>query len=183
MERTDATVDAPVDPAPEPAELAGRLRAVIQQLLPLLRGRLPYRDLTPSRTAALAALAAHGPLRISELAARMNIALSTTSRMVELLDDRGWIARRPDPTDQRASLVSLNDDGLALLRAVRRETTGLLAERIGRLAPDRLRLLQDALPALEDLVEGAQPAPGRPHSGRPADGPADTEDGHPAEDR
>lgn len=48
-------------PAPEPAELAGRLRAVIQQLLPLLRGQSLHRDLTPSRMAALAVLAAHGP--------------------------------------------------------------------------------------------------------------------------
>ncbi|MGX1850720.1 MarR family winged helix-turn-helix transcriptional regulator [Streptomyces sp. NPDC055299] len=158
----------------EPAELAGRLRAVVQQLLPLLRGQQQNRDLTPSRTAALAALAAHGPLRISELAARMNIALSTTSRMVDLLDGHGWLARRPDPADQRASLISLSDEGLALLHAVRRETTGLLAERIGRLAPDRQRLVQEVLPALEELVAWAPPdgpSPRRPV--RPGEGAAD----------
>lgn len=171
MEQSGATAGRPGATA-EPAELAGRLRAVIQQLLPLLRGQPLHRELTPSRTAALAALAAHGPMRISELAARMNIALSTTSRMVDLLDGCGWIARRPDPDDQRASRISLNDDGLALLDAVRRETTGLLTERIGRLAPDRQRLLHDALPALEDLVAGAPP-PGRPQPGRPATGPTD----------
>ncbi|WP_410096909.1 MarR family winged helix-turn-helix transcriptional regulator [Streptomyces sp. Isolate_219] len=140
-----APATAAADPRPEPAP----------------------RPPPPSRTAALAALAAHGPLRIGELAARMHIVLSTTSRMVDLLDACGWIARRPDPADQRASLISLNDDGLALLRAVRRETTGLLAERIGRLAPDRRRLLYDALPALEEMVEWAPP-PAGPPSRRPA---------------
>ncbi|WP_260639851.1 MarR family winged helix-turn-helix transcriptional regulator [Streptomyces angustmyceticus] len=160
MEHSDAPAGRPSPPpGTEPAELAGRLRAVIQQLLPLLRGQQRHRDLTPSRTAALAALAAHGPLRISELAARMNIALSTTSRMVDLLDTCGWIARRPDPADQRASLISLSADGLALLRAVRRETTGVLRERIALLSPDRQRLLHEALPALEELVEGEQPLP------------------------
>ncbi|GGU61672.1 hypothetical protein GCM10010211_28360 [Streptomyces albospinus] len=138
---------------PGPAEDAGRLRAVLQQLLPLLRGRSPHRDLTPSRLAALAELAAHGPLRVGELAARMNIALSTTSRMVDLLDGCGWIARRPDPADQRASLISLNDDGAALLGTVRRETTGILAEEIAALTADRRRLLHEALPALESLAE------------------------------
>ncbi|MEI5131091.1 MarR family transcriptional regulator [Streptomyces libani] len=166
MEQPDTSAEQPSPSRTEPAELAGRLRAVLQQLLPLIRGRSPHRDLTPSRTAALAALAAHGPLRIGELAARMHIALSTTSRMVDLLDTCGWIARRPDPADQRASLISLNDDGLALLRAVRRETTGLLAERIGRLAPDRQRLLYDALPALEEMVEWTPP-PAGPPSRRP----------------
>lgn len=160
----------PSSPA-EPAELAGRLRGVVQQLLPLLRGQQQNRDLTPSRTAALAALAAHGPLRISELAARMNIALSTTSRMVDLLDGHGWLARRPDPADQRASLISLSDEGLALLHAVRRETTGLLAERIGGLEPDRQRLLRDALPALEELV--AWTPPDGPSPRRPGPGAAD----------
>ncbi|MER7288877.1 MarR family winged helix-turn-helix transcriptional regulator [Streptomyces lydicus] len=173
MAPSDTTTGHPPEPAPDrpgpaelcdesaaagpadPAELAGRLRAVIQHLLPVLRGHSTHRDLTPSRTAALATLDAHGPLRVSELAARMNIALSTTSRMVDLLDDRGWIARRTDPVDQRASLISLNDAGRALLRAVRRETTGLLAERIGRLPPDRQHLLHAALPALEELVDDA----------------------------
>ncbi|WP_329180309.1 MarR family transcriptional regulator [Streptomyces decoyicus] len=167
---SDSDLGPDLDPGPateqpppsraEPAELAGRLRAVIQQLLPLLRGLSRHRDLTPSRTAALAALAAHGPLRVSELAARMNIALSTTSRMVDLLDNSGWIARRPDPADQRASLISLNDDGLALLRTVRRETTGLLSERIAQLDPDRQQLLYEALPALEELVAWEKPPAG-----------------------
>ncbi|MFE2228587.1 MarR family winged helix-turn-helix transcriptional regulator [Streptomyces kronopolitis] len=167
MEQSAEPPRRPSSPA-EPAELAGRLRAVVQQLLPLLRGQQQNRDLTPSRTAALAALAAHGPLRISELAARMNIALSTTSRMVDLLDGHGWLARRPDPADQRASLISLSDEGLALLHEVRRETTGLLAERIGRLPPDRQRLLRDALPALEELVAWTPPdgtTPRRPGAG------------------
>ncbi|AJC60241.1 MarR family transcriptional regulator [Streptomyces sp. 769] len=160
-------------PAPDqpedPAELAGRLRQVLQQLVPLLRGQSPHPDLTPSRLAALAALAAHGPLRIGELAARMNITLSTTSRMVDLLDGSGWITRRPDPADQRASLISPNAAGRALLDAVRRETAGVLAEELGRLAPGRRRQLHDALPALEELTEALRrrPAPRRPGNGRP----------------
>ncbi|WP_235092675.1 MarR family transcriptional regulator [Streptomyces sp. A1-5] len=93
-----ATRPPPAPDQPEdPAELAGRLRQVLQQLVPLLRGQSPHPDLTPSRLAALAELAAHGPLRIGELAARMNITLSTTSRMVDLLDGSGWITRPPRP--------------------------------------------------------------------------------------
>ncbi|PNE43113.1 hypothetical protein AOB60_09955 [Streptomyces noursei] len=129
----------------------------------------PRPDLAPSRLAALVELAAHGPLRIGELAARMNITLSTTSRMVDLLDGSGWITRRPDPADQRASLISPNAAGRALLDAVRRETAGVLAEELGRLAPGRRRQLHDALPALEELTEALRrrPAPRRPGNGRP----------------
>ncbi|WP_328687012.1 hypothetical protein OG879_04300 [Streptomyces caniferus] len=45
----------------------------------------------------------------------------------------------------------------------------MLRERIARLAPDRQRLLHEALPALEELVEGEQPLPegASPNSRRP----------------
>jgi DNA-binding MarR family transcriptional regulator len=146
----------------ESAELAARLRTVIQHLMPLLRAQSVHGDLTPSRLAALAALADGGPLRISELAARMGIALSTASRMVDLLDGLGWIERQPDPADLRATLISLADAGGALLRSVRTEHTGILAAEIARLPPGRMRQLHDALPALEALAERASRRPGPP---------------------
>ncbi|WP_405984890.1 MarR family winged helix-turn-helix transcriptional regulator [Streptomyces sp. NBC_00872] len=146
--------------APEPAEIAGRLRTAIQHLLPTLRTRTARGDLTPSRQAALATLAAHGPLRISDLATRMGIALSTVSRMVDLLDGSGWIERNTDPLDQRATLIALNDAGRALLDATRREAAVRLAEQIARLTPAEQRSLDAALPALEALSEHAASLPG-----------------------
>ncbi|MER7196329.1 MarR family transcriptional regulator [Streptomyces sp. CB01635] len=134
-------------------EIAERLRAAIQQLLPELRAQGMQSQLTPSRLAALAALAAHGPLRISDLATRMGIALSTVSRMVDLLDGFGWIERDADPKDQRATLIALNDAGQALLHATRRQAATRLAERIDQLTPGQQRSLHDALPALDALTE------------------------------
>ncbi|MEU8488842.1 MarR family transcriptional regulator [Streptomyces sp. NPDC048641] len=143
---------SPFDPA-QAAETAERLRAAIQQLLPELRGRSTRSQLTPSRLAALAALSAHGPLRISDLATRMGIALSTISRMADLLDGFGWIERQADPKDQRATLIALNDAGQALLDATRRQAATRLAERIDQLTPDQQHSLHEALPALEALTE------------------------------
>ncbi|MFD8922526.1 MarR family winged helix-turn-helix transcriptional regulator [Streptomyces sp. NPDC059569] len=156
----DTAAAAAVAEVAETAEIAGRLRLAIQHLLPVLRARSAPGDLTPSRQAALAALAAHGPLRISELAARMGIALSTASRMVDLLDSTGWIARHPDPQDQRASLVALSREGGAVLEARRRETAARLAERIALLTDGEQRALYAALPALEALSERAATYPG-----------------------
>ncbi|MGW4387755.1 MarR family winged helix-turn-helix transcriptional regulator [Streptomyces sp. NPDC004685] len=145
------------------AELAERLRAAIQLLLPELRAHGMQSRLTPSRLAALAALSAHGPLRISDLATRMGIALSTVSRMVDLLDGFGWIEREADPEDQRATLIALNDTGQALLDSTRRQAATRLAERIDQLTADHRHTLHDALPALEAL-SAQRPAepPGEP---------------------
>ncbi|GHH85262.1 hypothetical protein GCM10018793_52580 [Streptomyces sulfonofaciens] len=158
----------PAAPSSDPAaaaELAARLRAAIQHLMPLLRAQSVHNDLTPSRLTALAALADAGPLRISELAARMGIALSTTSRMIDLLEGLGWTERRPDPADQRASLISLGRQGRAVLAAVRKEHTGKLANEVGRLSPDLVRRLHDALPALEALA-GTAPGADEKTAGR-----------------
>lgn len=145
-------------------ELAARLRASIQHLMPMLRAQSVHSDLTPSRLSALAALADRGPLRISELAARMGIALSTASRMIDLLEGLGWTGRRPDPGDQRASLISLTTEGDAVLRSVRSEHAGKLAAEIARLPAERIRQLHDALPALEALADQVQ----RPGAGAAA---------------
>ncbi len=163
---SDAT--APHDPAA--VEVAARLRAAIQHLLPLLRSQSVHGDITPSRLAALAELADAGPLRISELAERMGIALSTTSRMIDLLDGLGWIERRPDPADLRATLINLSDEGGCVLHSVRREHAGILAAEIDRLSADQICLLHDALPALESLAERVPRRPLPPPGGAPRPG-------------
>ncbi|MCQ8187136.1 MarR family winged helix-turn-helix transcriptional regulator [Streptomyces rugosispiralis] len=161
MTALDPTTPGPVTPesvtpsptTPDSAELAERLRTALQHLLPALRSaRGEHGDLTPSRQAALAALAAHGSMRISTLATRLGIALPTTSRMVELLDAAGWIERTPDPEDRRASLIALTDIGRELLRAARREAAARLATRIDALSPEERQTLSAALPALESLA-------------------------------
>jgi DNA-binding MarR family transcriptional regulator len=174
--------EAMTDPAPAardagagrdvPAELAERLRIALQRLVPALRVTDIHRDLTPSRLSALVALDAHGPVRIGELAARMGIALSTTSRMTDLLEGLGWIARRTDPDDQRASLVDLNGEGRELLTAVRGEGTARLAAEIGGLSGTEQVALRDALPALERLA-GRAARQGAPRPDRSADRSAD----------
>ncbi|MCX5084433.1 MarR family winged helix-turn-helix transcriptional regulator [Streptomyces sp. NBC_00401] len=160
---SDAVDSDPFD-SEQSAELAERLRAAIQQLLPELRAQGMQNQLTPSRLAALAALSAHGPLRISDLATRMGIALSTVSRMVDLLDGFGWIEREADPKDQRATLIALNETGQALLDSTRRQAATRLAERIDQLTADHRHTLHDALPALEALStqSPAEPPPGEP---------------------
>ncbi|MBI0297713.1 MarR family transcriptional regulator [Streptomyces sp. PRKS01-29] len=143
--------------------MAERLRTALQHLLPALRGaRGEHGDLTPSRQAALAALATHGPMRISTLATRLGIALPTTSRMVEQLDASGWIERTPDPEDRRASVIALTDTGGEILRAVRREAATRLAARIEKLSPEERRTLYAALPAMESLAADGSPATAGP---------------------
>ncbi|GIJ51240.1 MarR family transcriptional regulator [Virgisporangium aliadipatigenens] len=50
-------------------------------------------------------------MRLSDLAARAEGTLSRLSQAVARLEKRGWVRRRPDPNDGRATLGILTDEG------------------------------------------------------------------------
>ena len=49
--------------------------------------------------------------RLTELAARADMTHQSMGELVGTLERRGWVERRPDPTDRRARLVCLTPDG------------------------------------------------------------------------
>jgi DNA-binding MarR family transcriptional regulator len=77
-----------------------------------------YGDLPSFGWALLAALE-QGEQRCSALAARLCVDVSVASRQVSALERAGYVVRRPDPLDGRASLMSLSDEGVAALARVR----------------------------------------------------------------
>jgi DNA-binding MarR family transcriptional regulator len=82
-----------------------------------------YGDLPSSGWALLVPLEQGGPQRCSALAARLAVDVSVASRQVTALERAGYVDRRPDPLDGRASLISLSEAGAAALartRAARR---------------------------------------------------------------
>jgi DNA-binding MarR family transcriptional regulator len=56
-------------------------------------------------------------LRMSALAQYTASSLSRLSNVVARLEDRGWVRRRIDPADRRASLATLTDEGWAKVTA------------------------------------------------------------------
>lgn len=142
----------------EVAELAGRLRSVVNHLAGLLRRPGARYGVTPSRLTALVTLERHGPLRPGDLARRMSITAASMSRLTEVLEEGGWVSRTADPADRRASLLSLNDRGHAILAQVRRESTSKLAADLRSLTEEQRAALAAALPVLSELVDKGQEA-------------------------
>ena len=57
-----------------------------------------------------------GQLRMQDLAARAVLSRTRVSRIVTELGAAGYVERREDPTDRRAWLATLTDEGRAVLR-------------------------------------------------------------------
>ena len=111
--------------------VARRLRDTSQETL------APW-DIYPAQLRALRMLRRHGVMRLSELSDRLRIAPRSATEVVDALEARGLVQRRPDPGDRRATLVEVTSDGGSVLDAIR----GSEAERVfGRLSPtDRSHL-------------------------------------------
>ncbi|WP_433160608.1 MarR family winged helix-turn-helix transcriptional regulator [Kribbella sp. CA-247076] len=61
-----------------------------------------------------------GPTSISGLAERLEITKQGASQIVDDMERRGYVERRPDPADARARLLHLTARGEAALTAARR---------------------------------------------------------------
>jgi DNA-binding MarR family transcriptional regulator len=72
-----------------------------------------------SAVEALGRLAAapDGCLRLSRLASECGLSVSRISRLVDVLERRGLVQRRPSPSDARATDAHLTERGLAIAAA------------------------------------------------------------------
>lgn len=124
---------------------------------------LAYQDFVSELRAAIAAdgfadtgrsdgvvfrtLSAHA-LTVSDLAARLHITKQGAAQIIDDMERRGYVERRPDPSDGRARLLYLSTRGTAALASARRfhrRFERRLARRYGREAVSSLRALLEAM--------------------------------------
>ncbi len=98
----------PIDPD---ETLSEAFWGVARQLRHASRETLLPWDLSPSHSRALGELVRHGDMRLSDLAEHLHIAARSTTEVVDALQERELVERRPDPTDRRATVVTLTPRG------------------------------------------------------------------------
>jgi DNA-binding MarR family transcriptional regulator len=111
------------------ADAAPLLAAEIVRFKRLIEARMQrarYEPGTGDRI-ILARLATGGERRATDLAAEVLLDLSTVSRQVRSLIERGLVERRPDPGDRRGSLLAISDAGRAAYECYRRQRDAELA--------------------------------------------------------
>ena len=140
-----------------------RLRAVTVRLAQALRAPAAEHGLTPSRLSALGLLSTRSPIRLGDFAREFGVTPASASRLVDVLTELGMVTRLQDPTDQRACLVTLADQGTETLEEVRRAGLDHLVRQVGELPGDQRDALLRAIPALEALADSmSAPGPARP---------------------
>ena len=134
------------------AGLADGLRPAVMRLARRLRQvRADGLDLTPSQLSAMGVLARSEDQPIGALAAAERVAAPSMTRTVKALEERGLVARTPDPADRRHSLVSLTTSGRQVLLLNRHRRSEWLAQRIADLDPEDKEVLRRAVGILERI--------------------------------
>jgi DNA-binding MarR family transcriptional regulator len=135
-----------------PAVLAQALRPSVMRLARRLRQmRDDSVDLNSNQLSAMAVLLNSGDQLMGELAAAEKMQPPSMTRIVNGLEARGYVARRPQPEDRRQCLVTLSDEGRKILLANRRRRDEWLAIRIAQLAPGEREVLREAIEILEKV--------------------------------
>jgi DNA-binding MarR family transcriptional regulator len=103
--------------------------AVARQLRETSQETLAPWAITPAQFRALRVLRRHGVMRLSDLSDRLKIAARSTTEVIDALQARELVGRRPDPDDRRATLVQLTEHGMQVLHGIR-EARGSESERV-----------------------------------------------------
>jgi DNA-binding MarR family transcriptional regulator len=105
----------------------------------------------------LARLVTDGPRRATDLAAEAFLDLSTVSRQVRSLVERGLVERRPDPEDRRGYLLTATGAGHEIYLEFRRQRDAKLGALLTSWSPeDRYQLIRLLTRLNDDLADFTQ---------------------------
>ena len=78
------------------------------------------------------------------------------SKIVDSLEDDGFVTRVPDPLDGRASMIQLSAGGREMIHTIRIANTEALEVALTTLSEEERSLLRESLPVLEKVAESLQ---------------------------
>jgi DNA-binding MarR family transcriptional regulator len=109
---------------------------------------------------------AGAPYRLSptDLSKELMLSSGAMTNRLDRLEERGLVARKPEPRDRRGILVELTERGSEVLASSVREQAALESRLVGDLTADEKQRLNDLLRTLlRDFQELLGPPPRRRH--------------------
>jgi DNA-binding MarR family transcriptional regulator len=135
------------------AGLASELRLSVMRLRRRLAGeRHPDNVLSMGAMAVLGCLNRFGDLTVGDLAAQERVQPPSMTRIVNALEEGGYVVRRAHDTDGRQVVVVLSEQGRTRLLADRDRRDAWLAQRLTGLTAGERDVLRRAAPILERLA-------------------------------
>jgi DNA-binding MarR family transcriptional regulator len=134
-------------------ELAALLRPSLLRLTRLIRNQRVDMSVTLTQLSAMGTLTKRGPMSAGELAGCERVQPPSMTKVLANLEERGLVRREVHPTDKRQAIISVTEQGIALLDSERRSRDAWLTQKLAQLTPDERALLRSVVPVLDKLAE------------------------------
>lgn len=145
---------------PQPDALQADSLALHEALADLVRAyqfrdrdRICCHDISVTQCYALEALKRDGPMRLNDLAARLFLDKSTSSRVLGALVRKGYAERLVDLTDGRAISVRITAKGRGLYSRIHGDLVQQQVQMIADLTPEARRAAIDVISRLARAAE------------------------------
>ncbi|MEM9285196.1 MAG: MarR family transcriptional regulator [Pseudomonadota bacterium] len=112
-------------------------------------GKIPF---NPLYFHFLGLLFENEAMRPSDMASVLGVSRTTLSTASKALQTRGLVEQSKDPTDGRAQILRLTQDGLEVVEAIRRQDLRNMTLLLAQLEPDQGRVIIDALEQVADKI-------------------------------
>jgi len=133
------TLVLPVREDPRLERDATDLHAALSELIRVYqfrdRDKICCHDLSVTQCHALSMISDFGPLSMNDLAGRLYLDKSTTSRVVDSLERKGFALRDANPDDRRALLLNTTESGREVLATIRVEIVAEEKRLLGDFEP------------------------------------------------
>ena len=108
-----------------------------------VRSRMREPGVSYARMRLLGALHCGGPKIMSGISDELGVTRRNITALVDALEDEGLVRRRPHPTDRRATVIELTEEGGRTMDTIYEEHRRAVAELFAGLTPeDRAELVR-----------------------------------------
>ena len=143
---------APPHPADELSASASELRIATFRLARRMRTQRAVDSMSDGQFAVLAGLFVHGPHTLGDLADRERVSAPSMNRTVNCLQDAGYVRRSADESDGRKVVISLTDEGVAVVDETARRRDAWVEEALADLTPQERQTISDAAKIMQRMV-------------------------------
>jgi DNA-binding MarR family transcriptional regulator len=124
--------------------------AILVRRVTSMANEKKFGNLDRSAYLLLHQITAHGSAGVKALANKFNLDISTVSRQVAALEQKGYVHRTPDPSDGRAQLFQVTELGCQEFTHAKQERMARVEERLKNWSDEDRFLFAELLKKFND---------------------------------